>query len=92
MIVYKGRNVFPITGQSILPVLKGESSTITRTEGQFGEETYGRASVYSADGRWRARWTEPPFGPMDGHRELGQWQTYMTRVGGVEEKRPQNYY
>ena len=83
----------------------------------FGDESYGRAYIYSADGTWKARWTEPPFGPLDGHWELfsvlqdrgetndvsaqnpdilqnlfGQWQSYMTRVGGVEPLHPKGYY
>ena len=36
----------------------------------FGDESYGLAYLFSADGRWKARWTEPPFGPADGHWEL----------------------
>jgi arylsulfatase len=36
----------------------------------FGEELYGRAASYSPDGQWKARFTEPPFGPADGHWEL----------------------
>jgi arylsulfatase len=36
----------------------------------FGGEAYGRAFILSADGKWRARWTEPPFGPLDGHWQL----------------------
>jgi arylsulfatase A-like enzyme len=117
MVVYKGRNVFPLTGVSLLPVLKGDSTDIVRTEGQFGDEIYGRASVYSKDLRWKARWTEPPIGPTDGHWELfdlnadrgettdvsaqhaqfmntlfGQWQDYMSKVGGVEPICPNAYF
>jgi arylsulfatase A-like enzyme len=117
MVVYRGRNVFPITGQSLLPLLKGESAEIVRTEGQFGDEIYGRACIYSKDFRWKARWTEPPIGPFDGHWELfdlnsdrgettdisaqylnfmdtlfGQWQDYMTKVGGVEPVHPNGYF
>jgi hypothetical protein len=36
----------------------------------FGEESYGRAQITSADGRWKALWTEPPTGPLDGHWAL----------------------
>jgi arylsulfatase A-like enzyme len=117
MVVYGGRNVYPMTGQSLLATLVGASSGPTRAAAQFGEEIYGRASIYGQAGRWKARWTEPPFGPQDGHWELfdlnsdrgetkdvskqnprvvdllfQQWQTYMTRVGGVEPKRPQGYF
>jgi len=36
----------------------------------FAGEAYGRGWVVSADGRWKALWTEPPTGPADGHWEL----------------------
>jgi arylsulfatase A-like enzyme len=115
-VVYKTRNVYPVTGQSLLPALNG-SSAATHTAA-FGDESYGRAYIYSADGQWKARWSEPAIGgPLDGHWELfnvqldrgetndvsvqnpsvvsalfGQWQTYMTHVGGVEPLRPQGFY
>jgi len=108
--------VYPVTGQSLLPALNGSSAP--PHSAPFGDESYGRAYIYSADGNWKARWTEPATGgPIDGHWELfnvaedrgetndvsaqnsalaatlfGQWQTYMTRVGGVEPLRPQGYY
>jgi arylsulfatase len=68
-VVYKERYVYPITGHSLLPALTtlGEAPVWTTS---FGEESYGRAAIYSADGQWKARWTEPPFGPADGHWEL----------------------
>ena len=115
-VTYKGRYVYPVTGQSLLPALNG--STALAHTAPFGDESYGRAYIYSADGKWKARWTEPATGgPLDGHWELfnivtdrgettdvsaqnadvvsslfGQWQTYMTSVGGVEPLRPAGYY
>jgi arylsulfatase len=99
-----------------LPALNGSSAAPHTTP--FGDESYGRAYIYSADGTWKARWTEPATGgPADGHWQLfniqldrgetndvssensallsalfGQWQTYMTTVGGVEPLRPAGYY
>ena len=35
-----------------------------------GDESYGRACIFRQSGQWKARWTEPPFGPLDGHWEL----------------------
>ncbi|MES1173894.1 MAG: sulfatase-like hydrolase/transferase [Myxococcales bacterium] len=115
-VVYKGRYVYPVSGQSLLPALNGSASAPHTTP--FGDESYGRAYIYSADGTWKARWTEPATGgPADGHWELfniqldrgetndvsaqnssvlstlfGQWQTYMTNVGGQEPLRPAGYY
>jgi arylsulfatase A-like enzyme len=115
-VVYKGRNVYPITGQSLLPALNGSTAPVHTAA--FGDESYGRAYIFSSDGKWKARWTEPAQGgPSDGHWELfdisqdrgetndvsaqnpavvnalfGNWQTYMTSVGGVEPLRPAGYY
>jgi arylsulfatase len=68
-VVYAGRNVYPITGRSLLPLLQGASTGPVHTE-PFGDEAYGRAYLVSADGKWKALWTEPPAGPLDGHWEL----------------------
>jgi arylsulfatase len=72
-VVYGQRNVYPVSGTSLLPLLQG-----ART-GQRGlpaaDESYGRGYVFSADGRWKAVWTEPPQGPADGH-----WQLYDLRT------------
>ncbi len=68
-VVYKGRYVYPITGRSLLPALAGQDFGPIHVH-PFGDESYGRAYIYSADGQWKARWTEPPFGPPDGHWEL----------------------
>jgi arylsulfatase len=68
-VVYKGRYVYPVTGVSLLSAL-GADTPAPVTRGAFGDESYGRAYLFSADGHWKARWTEPPFGPLDGHWEL----------------------
>lgn len=76
-VVYRGRAVYPVTGTSLLPLLAG---------GQAGQrglpaagEAYGRGYVFSADGRWKAVWIEPPHGPKDGH-----WQLFDIRVDRAE--------
>jgi arylsulfatase len=58
-VVYDGRNVYPITGLSLLPTLQGKATGPARTT--FSEELYGRTYVYSDN--WKAVWIEPPFGP-----------------------------
>jgi len=68
-VVYNNRYVYPVTGKSLVATLKGKASGPVHTT-PFGDESYGRAYIYSADGQWKARWTEPPFGPADGHWEL----------------------
>jgi arylsulfatase len=115
-VLYKGRAVWPVTGISLLPALNEFDPPPVHSDA-FGDESYGRAYIFSGDGLWKARWTEPPYGPSDGHWELfyiindrgettdvssqnpsvlsqlfGQWQSYMTRVGGVEPLRPIGFY
>ncbi len=68
-VVYGERYVYPVTGVSLLPALKARTSVAVRHEA-FGGESYGRGYIVSADGRWKALWTEPPTGPADGHWEL----------------------
>lgn len=68
LVTYKGRNVYPITGLSILGALKGQNVGPLHTE-PVGEEQYGRA--YLRSGQWKILWTEPPAGPLNGH-----WQLY----------------
>jgi arylsulfatase len=68
-VVYQGRNVYPVTGKSLLPLLQGTVPGPVHTD-PFGDEAYGRAYLVSADGKWKALWTEPPAGPLDGHWEL----------------------
>jgi arylsulfatase len=74
LVLYNGNPVYPITGQSFLPLLQGASTAPIHTQA-FGDEAYGRAYIYSADGTWKLRWTEPPFGPLDGHWQLFAIQT-----------------
>jgi arylsulfatase A-like enzyme len=68
-VIYNSRYVYPVTGVSLLPWLKDTQTGLVHTAA-FGDEAYGRAYIYSADGQWKARWTEPPVGPADGHWEL----------------------
>ena len=68
-VVYDGRYVYPVTGLSFLSTVQAEAPARLHTTA-FGGEAYGRAFILSADGKWRARWTEPPFGPLDGHWQL----------------------
>jgi arylsulfatase A-like enzyme len=87
LVVYKGNSVYPVTGQSLLPLLQGASSARIHT-GAFGDEAYGRAYIYSADGNWKLRWTEPPFGPLDGHWELFAIQTDRGETTDVSAANP----
>ena len=76
-IIYDNRYVYPITGSSLLPILKANASmnSVIHIE-PIGDESYGRAYMFSADGTWKARWQEPQIemadnpGADDGHWRL----------------------
>ncbi|MEW7851243.1 arylsulfatase [Massilia aurea] len=76
-VLYQGRAVFPISGTSLLPLLNG-AALAPRGLPAAGE-AYGRGYVFSADGRWKAVFVEPPHGPKDGH-----WQLYDIRLDRAE--------
>ncbi len=73
-VVYDNRYVYPVTGKSLLALLVDADDTRVHTTA-FGDEAYGRAYLRSADGRWKALWTDPPTGPLDGHWELFDLRT-----------------
>ncbi|MFP5389923.1 MAG: arylsulfatase [Gammaproteobacteria bacterium] len=68
-VLYQDRAVYPVTGKSLLAYLQGDVNGSVRSE-PLGEESYGRAYLFSGDGKWKLLWTEPPVGPLDGHWEL----------------------
>ena len=76
-VVYQGRNVYPVTGTSLLPLLAGSQAAPRGLP--LADESYGRGYVFSADGRWKAVWMEPPQGPVDGH-----WQLFDLRTDRAE--------
>ena len=80
---YGSRNVYPVSGVSLLDVVASKQQGDANGQGPglanghprvhvapFGDEAYGRAYIRSADGRWKALWTEPPTGPLNGHWQL----------------------
>ena len=85
-VVYNNRYVYPVTGQSLLPLLSDQATSAVHTA-SFGDEAYGRGYLRSADGRWKALWTEPPLGPVDGH-----WQLFDMSAdrGETQDVSPQN--
>jgi arylsulfatase len=57
---YKGREVFPITGHSLLPVLEARASSV-RAQGEvLVDELFGRR--YVQQDRWKLTWVEAPYG------------------------------
>ncbi len=86
LVVYKDRNVYPITGHSFLNELKGNITTLLHTE-PVGEEQYGRG--YLRSGPWKIVWTEPPVGPVDGHWQLYNIETDRAETDDVSAKYPE---
>lgn len=84
-VVYKGRYVYPITGVSFVDQLEGTGRGPIHKE-PVGEEQYGRA--YLRDGPWKALWTEPPLGPLDGHWQLFHIDTDRSEVYDVSAENP----
>ncbi|WP_353327552.1 arylsulfatase [Chitiniphilus shinanonensis] len=87
-VIYNGRYVYPVTGKSLVGALQQATPALLRTT-PFGEESYGRTAIYSADGRWKARFTEPPFGPLDGHWELFDLSTDRGETNDLSAQYPQ---
>lgn len=87
-VIYDNRYVYPLTGVSLLPTLNATQPGLVHTSA-FGGESYGRAFIYSGDGKWRARWTEPPFGPTDGHWELFAIETDRGEVEDLSSVYPE---
>jgi arylsulfatase len=86
-VVYNNRYVYPVTGQSLLPLLNGDASGEVHTAA-FGDEAYGRGYLRSSDGRWKALWTEPPSGPVDGHWQLFDLQADRGENNDVATQNP----
>lgn len=86
-VVYNNRYVYPITGQSLLPLLNDQATSAVHAA-SFGDEAYGRGYLRSADGRWKALWTEPPLGPVDGRWQLFDMSTDRGETQDVSTQNP----
>lgn len=64
---YEGRQIFPMTGKSIVPFLSGDSTFIYEDEQVFAFELFGRRGIRKRN--WKAVWMEKPYG-------TAQWQLY----------------
>lgn len=57
---YKGKDILPIQGKSILTILKGESKSVRSDQDTLGWELIGLRAMRSGD--WKATRLAPPFG------------------------------
>ena len=73
---YKGREVFPMQGVSLLPVLNADKDSVRDEEAWMGAELFGRRSI--AQGKWKLLMMEPPWG-------TGEWQLYNLAIDPAEQ-------
>ena len=64
---YRGREVEPIRGRSMVPYLVGVADSVHTPDTDTGWELFGRRAIRR--GNWKALYLPPPHGP-------GDWQLY----------------
>ncbi|MCC7411152.1 MAG: arylsulfatase [Gammaproteobacteria bacterium] len=72
---YRGRDIAPLQGSSMLPVLHGEADTVHAPDEVMGWELFGRKAL--RQGRWKLVWTEPPYG-------RGEWELHDLQTDPAE--------
>jgi arylsulfatase len=60
---YKGREVLPFMGKSMVGYLAGKADFVRGDTEAVGWEAFARRAV--RQGRWKATWLDSPFGPDD---------------------------
>ncbi|MFO0915023.1 MAG: arylsulfatase [Pirellulales bacterium] len=60
---FQDHSILPLEGQSMLPLLKGESERVHGEDHAMGWELFGRAAYRR--GNWKITWIEKPFGASD---------------------------
>ena len=64
---YRGREVEPMRGRSMLPYLSGQTDAVHDADTGTGWELFGRRAIRQGD--WKALYLPAPYGP-------GAWQLY----------------
>jgi arylsulfatase A-like enzyme len=64
---YRGREVAPIRGRSLVPYLSGGTEAVHHADTGTGWELFGRRAIRRGD--WKALYLPAPYGP-------GTWQLY----------------
>jgi len=65
---YHGREIHPITGHSLLPVLRGQAATV-RSETDVLADEQGNFA-YVIRGRWKLLWLAPPYNATPNNWQL----------------------
>jgi arylsulfatase len=74
---YKGREVLPLQGRSMLPVLRGEAEEVHPADEEFGWELFGHRAVRKGD--WKLVWDQAL--PETGRR----WQLFNLKDDPFEQ-------
>jgi arylsulfatase len=64
---FEGRNIAPLQGKTLLPILRSEKTEIRDPEDWTGWELFGNRAIRQGD--WKLLWLCKPFG-------TGQWQLF----------------
>jgi arylsulfatase len=73
---YKGRDILPMQGASLLPMLKSETQSVHSEDDWMGWEAFGRQSITQGD--WKLLMMEKPWG-------TGEWQLYNLKNDPAEQ-------
>jgi arylsulfatase A-like enzyme len=73
---YKGREVYPIQGRSLMPIIVGEAKRVRTDEDWLGAEVFDRRSITQGD--WKLLLMEPPWGN-------GEWELYNLKNDPAEQ-------
>ena len=72
---YKGRNIYPLRGRSLLPLLGGKSEFVYKDDTAISWELFGFRAVRKGD--YKLLWLPKPFG-------TGDWQLYDLSIDPAE--------
>jgi arylsulfatase A-like enzyme len=73
---YQGREVLPMQGLSLLPILNSSQDSIRDKNAWMGAEVFGRRSI--TQDNWKLLMMEPPWGN-------GEWQLYNLTTDPAEQ-------
>jgi arylsulfatase len=74
---YEEKQIFPMTGKSMIPFLVGDSNLIHSNDQVFTFELFGRRGIRKRN--WKAEWLEKPYGKA-------QWELYDLDNDPSQEK------
>ncbi len=74
---YRGREVHPITGRSLLGALRGHAERVHPEGAVIADELFGRR--YVRRDRWKLVWNEPPYGS-------GEWALFDLKSDRAERR------